>query len=202
MSGDMSVRRCTPWSLLHCGAFPEMLHFFCGQIVATPKAHAAEGQRFEAFLTRCMLFVHDVLKSKTYRGSQGSSLEINLAARSQACRLSAQVPATTAFFASEAYCTWPDASLMVPSPVFNLCFGAPRLAFNLICASGLCCAIGSDAQEHGCGGQGQPEGVLERRAAAAAVHIRHREDPAPHGAASLLHIPTPLCSCATAGCCC
>ena len=79
-----------PWSLLHSGALTDALHFFCAQIVAAPDmaASPAEPPRFERFLTQCMLFIHGVLKSAAYRGSSGSSFELNLAARSQVlCRL-------------------------------------------------------------------------------------------------------------------
>ncbi len=77
-----------PWSLLHSGALTDALQFCCAQILSAPDAAAApaaaaQPPRFERFLTQCMLFIHGALKSPAYRGSSGSSLELNLAARSQ-----------------------------------------------------------------------------------------------------------------------
>jgi hypothetical protein len=71
--------------MLHSGAFPAALHFFCGAIVGAPPPGARDAHtHFERFLTQALLFVHAVLKSAAYRGSLGASFEVNRAARTQA----------------------------------------------------------------------------------------------------------------------
>ena len=67
-----------PWSLLYSPVFSELLEFLWAQIVGAPEAPL-----FESFYRQCMLFLHGVLKSPAYGGSGSSSLELNLAARSQ-----------------------------------------------------------------------------------------------------------------------
>lgn len=68
-----------PWSLLHCAVFSPLLEFLWGQIVGASSA----AELYESFYRQCMLFLHGVLKSPAYGGSSSSSLELNLAARSQ-----------------------------------------------------------------------------------------------------------------------
>lgn len=68
-----------PWSMLHCGAFQPALEFACGQIVG----HQAGSKPFEAFLQRCMLYIHGVVKSPAYKGAQSGSFQVNLSARTQ-----------------------------------------------------------------------------------------------------------------------
>ncbi|CAL8468538.1 g8078 [Coccomyxa elongata] len=72
-----------PWSLLHCPVFSPLLEFLWGQIVGAPSA----AELYESFYRQCMLFLHGVLKSPAYGGSSSSSLELNLAPRSQAAAL-------------------------------------------------------------------------------------------------------------------
>ena len=82
-----------PWSMLHCAAFQPALEFACGQIVG----HQAGSKPFEAFLRRCILYIHSILKSSAYEGNMTSSFQVNLAARTQVT-----VPLPTAF----STCIW------------------------------------------------------------------------------------------------
>jgi hypothetical protein len=68
-----------PWSMLHSGAFQPALEFACEQIVG----HQTGSKPFEAFLQRCILYIHGVVKSPSYRGAQSGSFQVNLAARAQ-----------------------------------------------------------------------------------------------------------------------
>ena len=68
-----------PWSMLHGGAFQPALELACGQIVS----HQPSSKPFEAFLMRCILYIHGVIKSPAYKGSMSSSFQVNLAARTQ-----------------------------------------------------------------------------------------------------------------------
>ena len=68
-----------PWSMLHGGAFQPALDFACGQIVS----HPPSSKPFEAFLMRCILYIHGVIKSPAYKGNMSSSFQVNLAARTQ-----------------------------------------------------------------------------------------------------------------------
>ena len=68
-----------PWSMLHCGAFQPALEFACSQIVS----HQASDKPFEAFLKRCILYIHGIVKSSAYKGNMSGSFQVNLAARTQ-----------------------------------------------------------------------------------------------------------------------
>ena len=73
-----------PWSMLHCGAFQPALEFACGQIVSQQPS----SKPFEAFLMRCILYIHSVVKSPAYKGSMSGSFQVNLAARTQVSGIS------------------------------------------------------------------------------------------------------------------
>ena len=77
-----------PWSMLQCAAFQPALEFACGQIVN----HRAGSKPFEAFLRRCILYIHSIVKSPAYEGSMSSSFQVNLAARTQVMMLSLLCP--------------------------------------------------------------------------------------------------------------
>ena len=68
-----------PWSMLHCAAFQPALEFACGQIVS----HQAASKPFEAFLRRCILYIHGIVKSPAYEGNMSGSFQVNLAARTK-----------------------------------------------------------------------------------------------------------------------
>lgn len=76
-----------PWSMLHCAIFQPALEFACGQIVS----HPASSKPFEAFLRRCILYIHSIVKCPAYEGSMSSSFQVNLAARTQVMTLLIQL---------------------------------------------------------------------------------------------------------------
>lgn len=74
------LQEAHPWTFLHCGALLPCLELVVGQLLAPWPQRACAAATDRAYMMQCLLLVHGVCKSPSYRGS-AATLTLNLDAK-------------------------------------------------------------------------------------------------------------------------